>query len=919
MEVFVGIALAQPPRQYAGPTNHSVQPEWLAGLKKERANVLQTINFTGGVFDQIPWTQTSWMQPQMHPYDRTFYDPDTSNYTVSRYLDDVKTRYGGIDSVLLWPTYANIGIDDRNQFDLFRTMPGGLDAVTRITAEFHAAGVHVLWPYNPWDTGTRREPKSDADTFAELLKLTGGDGFNGDTMGVVPKVFWDAAVAVNYPLAFEPEGGGTDEALNWATMGWGYWEYPHIPAVDRFKFITHGKFMVNVCNRWAKDKTDDLQAAWFNGAGYETWENVWGTWNGITPRDAEAIRRIGSMSRFFGGADGDALLLSPQWEPHTTEVLYEAQVFASRWPQVDGPRTLWTLVNRGGANLTGNQLAVKPVPGARYFDCYRGSEIQPSTSPASPALPPTPVHYTKYEGDNCYTGHGGDSIDTDPVSMRAEACKARCDAHGAVGCNCIVTMGSQCWMRSQCVMADCDHGTSYTTYFKPQPTPVPPKPLPPGTVGLPFDLHAGDYGCVLQTGPEAPDAKLAPFLATMATMTTTPLSALDAEWKVMHQSLVPIAPTASYKSPPPGSVRIPATTSFKFVTSGLEIEGDDSHGVDVQFPFEDSPRRSHEHTMGVSAFYMDKYPITTTNYSSYLAATGYTPKESNYWLRNWYADWPPEVPPPPPPPPSEKTYTRYAGSNCYDGAGGKTPDPDTPVLGVTVLECQKRCDADPHCSCVTVTAPFYGAGDVDCYIRYECQPAQFQIGTDYDTYVKNATLAAARAPLPPRKPPARMKDWPVTYVSINEARNYCAWAGGRLPHAWEWQYAAQGTDGRDHPWGPDPDEKCTHCWPTFKDGITFTGPEDVTAHAPAGDSPFGVSDLAGNVWQYTDEVHDEHTRSVILRGGSNYRPSTSSWYFPNRAGEGSGFPCTTHNKYMLFDDAYERAGTVGFRCVYDAA
>ena len=147
-------------------------------------------------------------------------------------------------------------------------------------------------------------------------------------------------------------------------------------------------------------------------------------------------------------------------------------------------------------------------------------------------LPPTPVHYTKYEGDNCYTGHGGDSIDTDPVSMSAEACKARCDAHGAVGCNCIVTMGSQCWMRSQCVMADCDHGTSYTTYFKPQPTPVPPKPLPPGTVGLPFDLHAGDYGCVLQTGPEAPDAKLAPFLATMATMTTTPLSALDAEWKV---------------------------------------------------------------------------------------------------------------------------------------------------------------------------------------------------------------------------------------------------------------------------------------------------------------------------------------------------------------------------------------------------
>ena len=50
-------------------------------------------------------------------------------------------------------------------------------------------------------------------------------------------------------------------------MGWGYWQYPLIPEVNRFKYITHGKFMVNVCNRWAKDKEQDLQAAWFNGAG----------------------------------------------------------------------------------------------------------------------------------------------------------------------------------------------------------------------------------------------------------------------------------------------------------------------------------------------------------------------------------------------------------------------------------------------------------------------------------------------------------------------------------------------------------------------------------------------------------------------------------------------------------------------------
>merc|ERR1712232_528566 len=151
----------------------------------------------------------------------------------------------------------------------------------------------------------------------------------------------DAAVEANYPLAFEPEGGGSDQALNWATMGWGYWSYPTIPVVDRFKFLTRGKFMTNVCDRWAKTKTDNLQMAWFNGDGYESWENVWGTWNGITPRDGEAIRRVATMLRYFGGL---GLLQSEEWEPHTTGLLSD-DLFASKWD--DGSYKLWTIVNRG--------------------------------------------------------------------------------------------------------------------------------------------------------------------------------------------------------------------------------------------------------------------------------------------------------------------------------------------------------------------------------------------------------------------------------------------------------------------------------------------------------------------------------------------------------------------------------------------
>ena len=52
----------------------------------------------------LQWTQTSYIQPQMHPYDRFFFDG--KNYTVQRWLDDVNARYGGVDSILMWPTCA---------------------------------------------------------------------------------------------------------------------------------------------------------------------------------------------------------------------------------------------------------------------------------------------------------------------------------------------------------------------------------------------------------------------------------------------------------------------------------------------------------------------------------------------------------------------------------------------------------------------------------------------------------------------------------------------------------------------------------------------------------------------------------------------------------------------------------------------
>jgi formylglycine-generating enzyme required for sulfatase activity len=94
-------------------------------------------------------------------------------------------------------------------------------------------------------------------------------------------------------------------------------------------------------------------------------------------------------------------------------------------------------------------------------------------------------------------------------------------------------------------------------------------------------------------------------------------------------------------------------------------------------------------------------------------------------------------------------------------------------------------------------------------------------------------------------------------------------------------------------------------------GRELPGPAQVDLH-PRAASALGVADLVGNVWQWTDEYVDEHTRAAVLRGGSYYRPQGAEWYFPQAYG------LDQHGKYLLMAPSKDRSGTVGFRCVMDA-
>ncbi len=668
--------------------NPGTHDRWLRDVQHWRAERRIRVAFDPARYESpaLAWTQSSFIQPQMMVQDRYFYDPSAARYTVDRYLDDLDQRYGGIDAVLVWATYPNMGIDDRNQLQMVESLPGGIDGVRQMVADFHRRGVRVLFPMMMWDEGTHALAQSWPQAIAALMKEIGADGINGDTQDGVPLGFSLAAEAIGHPLAFEPEQSPSDEDLSWDVMNWGQYNFPFIPMVDRYKWL-ETRHMVNISDRWAKDKTDDLQFAFFNGVGWESWENVWGIWNGINPRDAEATRRMATLER--GVAQ---FLVSPDWEPFYPTLNYG--VYASRWPR--GLQTVWTIVNRAAYDTSGEQMQVPAVAGMRYFDLYHGVELKPAIN-------------------------GEDAV-------------------------------------------------------------------------LSFSMEAGGYGAILAT-PGEPSVEMKNLMQRMAAMTAKTLTAFAYEPVILAQHIVDIAPTKPAAEAPAGMMRIPGG-AFNFKVDGVEIEGGAYPGLDVQYPWEDSPRRFHDHALQVAPFYIDKYPVTNAQFKQFIDATHYAPRDAINFLRDW----------------------------------------------------------------------------------------------------KNGTF------------PEGWDNRPVTWVSLEDARAYAAWAGKRLPHEWEWQMAAQGTDGRAYPWG---DTWQAPNMPTPDLGHTMRGPDPVDAH-PQGASPYGVMDMTGNVWQWTDEFADEHTRAAIVRGGEYYRPQGSIWYFP------AAFRNSEHGKLLLMAPGYDRSGGVGFRCVVDA-
>jgi formylglycine-generating enzyme required for sulfatase activity len=210
-----------------------------------------------------------------------------------------------------------------------------------------------------------------------------------------------------------------------------------------------------------------------------------------------------------------------------------------------------------------------------------------------------------------------------------------------------------------------------------------------------------------------------------------------------------------------------------------------------------------------------------------------------------------------------------------------------------------------------------GIGTSDEHPRRDIELSAFYIDrTEVTQRAYSKCIEATQCEVPSCKTdtdfkPGLRASHPVVCVDWNDARTYCAWMHKRLPTEAEWEKAARGSDARLYPWGNEP-PACDKA--NYRECERHSTVDVGTL--TKGASPYGALDMAGNVWEWTADWHEndyyakspakdpkgpDTSKEKVVRGGA--------WSYSETELLSAG---------RIYDDPTVRYGHVGFRCARDA-
>lgn len=519
----------------------------------------------------LQWIRHSYAMHLIMAWDHQFYDHSKGGYQIEGFLKRGQQLYGGDDVIGLWPNWPMLGLDQRNQWDQFRSMPGGTKKLKEIAQMLRRHGSRFFISYNPWDESTRWEDHHAG--MADMIRATTADGVVLDTEGKSTPERQQAADQVRPGVVMYSEGMAVPKDMPGIVSGRVHNALYYPPMLNLNKFIRPDFAIFRVAELNKERIRREYALSYFNGYGTEL--------NIFRPGRPDWIEED---YRFWGRTlrilrENTSNFVSPEFTPLYPS--YIDGIHINHWPSAH--KEVFTLFSLLPEGYQGPLFLIKPRKDYHLVDLWHHEEIQADTVNNQLAVPVKVEGFSKYWlGTNNEGAVGGIAYLPEVLSVNRRGDELHFSARQ--GDYIKIWPGNPTYEKEEQARRFGIHAQSIRLMEY-------------------FGRHEGKFVIQVFKNEELLDEKIV-FLP--------PGTA-----RLVSQ----VKSTPRAKSTPEGMVRIPGGQFSMKVTFG-----DNFIPNPVDYPKEE---------LSIPGFYMDKHPVTNLQFKAFLDDSRYRPLDTTNFLRHW--------------------------------------------------------------------------------------------------------------------------------------------------------------------------------------------------------------------------------------------------------------------------------------------
>jgi len=250
------------------------------------------------------WIKKNYIMHFTFAYGKESFNYGKTKFNIKKIIKEGK-EFGGYDSLIFWHQYPRLGLDNTNQWDLYKYLPEEYKSIKKIVNECHKNGIKFFIPFKPWDVRSNQSLDHHAKSLENFITKTNIDGFFLDTMSSLPESF--LRIQKKFPsFEFASEGTPKEQrqieqlTSSWDQIGDIRRNYKVEVEANLFRFV-FPEHPLNLVSRWSvgSDKDSIIKRAAFNGTGLVIWQDVFGCWLPFSNKQKQLIKKLKNVFSKF--------------------------------------------------------------------------------------------------------------------------------------------------------------------------------------------------------------------------------------------------------------------------------------------------------------------------------------------------------------------------------------------------------------------------------------------------------------------------------------------------------------------------------------------------------------------------------------------------------------------------------------------